>query len=123
MRFFYIFLLILIPGFLLQLFLPWWSIVIWAGLAGLAFRFDQAFTAFIAGFLAVGISWWGYAYYLDLSNGSLLSVRMGEILGGLSPLLLTLVTGLFGGLFGGLGALTGALARQMVQPSRSTDPA
>ena len=65
--------------------------------------------AFIIGFLSSFLSWAGFAYYQSLLNEHLLASQVGDLLGGLSSLVLTLITGFLGGLAGGLIGTCAAL--------------
>lgn len=112
-RFALFILFILILGFVLQSFLPWWSIVILVSILAYLFNLAPGIT-FIAGFLGVFALWAGYAAYLNAGNEGILASRIGALFGGLSPLLLVLITGLIGGIFGGLGALVGKWGKDLV---------
>lgn len=101
-------LLILITAFILNLFLPWWSIV----LPGLIFGYQfnkSGWSSFGWGFLALFLLWGGQALYIHFANDGILSTRIAEMLGVGSPYLVILITGVLGGLVSGLAALTGTL--------------
>lgn len=103
--------LILITAFLLNLFLPWWSIAI----PGLAFGYyfnQKALPSFGWGFLALFLLWGGQALYIHLANDAILSSRIAEMLSVGSPLLVVLITGILGGLVSGLATLTGSLVKE-----------
>lgn len=103
--------LILISAFLLNLFLPWWSIAI----PGLIFGYglnQRAFPSFGWGFLALFLLWGGQALYIHLANDAILSSRIAEMLSVGSPILVVLFTGILGGLVSGLATLTGSLVRE-----------
>lgn len=100
--------LILITAFLLNLFLPWWSIAI----PGLIFGYllnEKPAASFGWGFLALFLLWGGHALYIHFANDGILSSRIAEMLSVGSPLLVVLITGILGGLVSGLAALTGSL--------------
>jgi hypothetical protein len=98
---------LIVLGFLLQQFLPWWILApvaaILAGLLKLTPR-----QAFIASLLGGILLWGGYALYLD--NG-ILSNRLGQMMGDISPVLLFLLPCLIGGLIAAMGGVTGSLGR------------
>ncbi len=98
---------------LLQLFLPWWSVVIAAALVGTAIQLGR-FQSFAGGFLGTAIVWWVYAWIIDMRNQSILSGKIAELFHLGSPLALILVCGLVAGLAGGLAGLTGSEARKMI---------
>lgn len=103
--------LILITAFLLNLFLPWWSIAI----PGVAFGYyfnQKALPSFGWGFLALFILWGGQALYIHIANEGILSTRIAEMLSVGSPILVVLAAGFLGGLVSGLATLTGSLVRE-----------
>ncbi len=101
-------LLILISAFLLNLFLPWWSIAIPGLIFGYQFK-KSGLASFGWGFLAVFLLWSGQAFYIHFVNDGILSTRIAEMLGVGSPYLVILITGVLGGLVSGLATLTGSL--------------
>ena len=79
-------LLILISAFLLNLFLPWWSIAI----PGLLFGYilnKKSGASFGWGFVALFVLWGGQAFYIHVANDGILSTRIAEMLGVGSPLI------------------------------------
>lgn len=102
---------ILISAFLLNLFLPWWSIAIPGLIFGYSFN-KKALPAFGWGFLALFLLWGGQALYIHFANDAILSTRIAEMLSVGSPLLVVLITGILGGLVSGLAALTGSLVKE-----------
>jgi hypothetical protein len=108
---FYIITLIVV-GFGLQLFLPWWSMPLAAAVLAILFGLNPQ-KGFISGFLGAALLWGCYAAFTNLSNEGILASQMGQLFGGISGLLMVLVTTFFGGLFGGLGALVGSLSREL----------
>lgn len=109
MRFFFQILAIVILGFLLELFLPWWSIAIAGFLGGL---FLNTRMNFLAGFLAIGLLWVGNAMVMDLSSPSDLADRVARIFMLHNKGLLLLVTFILCGLVGGFAAMTGGSLRR-----------
>ena len=90
------------------IFLPqWWFVAVVSFLTALVFKENMLKTGIIS-FLVVTVVWFGTAMYIDGGNESILSSRIGQILGGLSPFLLTLITGFLGGVVATLSGLTGA---------------
>ena len=106
MKFALQFILTIIVCFVLQSFLPWWTLAIGA-FAVAYFSENKSYLSFAAGFLGVAILWLGMAYYIDSSTHSILTEKVNKLL----PLNSFVLTGLIGGLIGGLSALTGALAK------------
>lgn len=95
----------------LEMFLPWWTMVIAAFAVGLLIKQSGA-GAFFAGFLAVFLLWTGYAFMLSHGNNDILARKVAMLLplhGNVTALLL--VTGFVGGLVAGLASLSGRLIR------------
>ncbi|MFV1883830.1 MAG: hypothetical protein ACMZ7B_05040 [Balneola sp.] len=100
--------LILILVFLLNLFLPWWSIAIPGLILGYQFK-KSGWASFGWGFLAVFLLWGAQALYIHFANDGVLSTRIAEMLGVGSPYFVILITGVLGGLVSGFATLTGSL--------------
>ncbi len=99
--------------YLLQLFLPWWTLTL--GSLAIAFLADnKGFVSFVAGFLAIALLWIGMAYYLDFGTNAILSEKINRLL----PINAFVATMVVGGLVGGFAALTGALLRSKKKISR-----
>lgn len=106
------FITVILLGGVAHQFLPWWIIVVAAGIVGFIFH-QHAGASFLYGFLG-GLLLWGFAAYrLDAGNESLLSERMGDIFGGIGTLGMIGATALLGGILGGFGAMTGTLGRKI----------
>ena len=88
------------------LMLPWWSIGLGAFVAG-AWRAPSALRAYGAGFLGVGLLWFSFASFIHLKSGGLLTERIAEMAGGISPIWLIVITGVTGGIAGALASTTG----------------
>ncbi len=100
---------IVILGFFLELFLPWWSVAIAAFFGGLLVntRFN-----FVAGFLAIGLLWVIKALIIDLSTDSGLADRVAQLFMLHNKALLLLVTFILSGLVGGFASMTGGSLRR-----------
>lgn len=97
-------------SFIAGLLLPWWSIAVVAFLVALFIHQGPA-RSFLAGFLATFLLWCILSWWIDMKNESILSSRIGTLLGvGNHPFLLILITGLVGGLVAGFAALSGSFA-------------
>ncbi|GGK82954.1 hypothetical protein ACD591_14370 [Rufibacter glacialis] len=107
-----LFVLILVVSLLAQFFLPWWSIaLVCFALAFWKARYGGQ--AFLAGFLAIGLTWLGGALFWHLATDGLLSSRVAAMLTVNSPWILMAVTVLVGALVGGTSALSGYLVRRL----------
>lgn len=103
-------------AFLLQIYLPWWSVAV----AGLLIGFilsSSAGSSFVAGFLGVALYWGLLAFILDQGNEHILSGRMAALFGVPNGTFLILITATVGGLAGGFGALTGSYLRSWLLPT------
>ncbi len=92
---------------LLNMFLPWWSVMLAAVITGFAFSLKKG-AVFFAPFLGVALVWMIYGYMLSAGNDFTLSTKIANLLplGG-NTILLTLVTGVIGGLAAGVAGITG----------------
>ena len=98
-------------SFIAGLYLPWWSIAL-VGFGAGALILQRPWLSLLASFLGGLILWSGLAWWIDSMNQSILSARIGELLGvGNHPMLLVLISGVVCGLVAGLGALSGSLLR------------
>ena len=97
--------------FLLQYFLPWWTMAVGAFTVGYFIR-NKGYVSFLAGLVGVSLLWLGMAYYIDVSTDSILTEKINRLL----PVNSFLMTALVGGLVGGLAALTGSLLKIMNSP-------
>jgi hypothetical protein len=104
-------------GFLLTMFLPWWSVVISAFLISFFIKI-KGWKAFLAGFIGMIGLWGGYAAFMDIQNGAILSNKVAELFQLSDSNALIYITGLIGGLLGGFGALTGCYFRAIVMPDK-----
>ncbi|MEO1517793.1 MAG: hypothetical protein AAFV95_22420 [Bacteroidota bacterium] len=107
---------ILVAGYFVHQWLPWWSIAIVCAIV-CAWLQQTAWKNFLLGFVGVALLWGLTAFVINQGNDSILAARMGELLGGLSGGLLVGVTALLGGLVGGFGGMSGGLAGQLGQGS------
>ncbi len=104
-------------AFLLQLYLPWWSIAF----AGFLISFilsSSVVLSFFSGFLGISIYWGALAFFIDNANNHILSTRVAEIFSLPNSAILILITAIVGGLIGGFGALTGSQLRNIILPVR-----
>ncbi len=92
-------------------FSPWWGFAITSLLVAVLVH-QKAGKAFLAGFTGVFLLWGGLAWWIDMSNNSVLSAKIANVLplGG-NTIYLILVTGFIGGLVAGMSALSGSYLR------------
>lgn len=86
MKFFAAILLTALLAFISGLFLPWWCMAVTSLLVAVLIH-QQAGKAFLAGLLGVFILWAGLAWWIDMKNNGVLSVKIAKVLplGGQSP--------------------------------------
>jgi hypothetical protein len=108
MKFLAHFVAVLLLSWILQSFLPWWTMAVGAFATGLFFRQD-GFRSFLAGLLGVGLLWFLVAWYVDASTDSILSGKIAGIFPTKTVGLLLIVTAFIGGLVGGLASMTGGI--------------
>jgi len=112
MKFFVATILTALLSFIAGIYVDWWwSFAIMAFLVALLVN-QRAGKAFLAGFLGLFLLWAGLAWWLDIKNESVLSVKIAELLplGG-SAITLILITGLLGGLVAGFAAMSAGFLR------------
>jgi hypothetical protein len=100
---------IIILGYLLEQFLPWWSVAIAAFLGGILVTTRLNF---LAGFLAIGLLWIGKALVTDVSSDSEFADRVARIFMLHNKSILLLVTFVLSGIVGGFAAMAGSALRK-----------
>lgn len=90
--------------FVLQTFLPWWTMAVGAFAVSYLMG-NKSWVAFMAGFVGVAFLWVGMAFYIDSLTDSILTEKINRLL----PVNAFVLTLLIGGLVGGFASLTGAL--------------
>jgi hypothetical protein len=108
MKFIYHTFAIALLAFVLELFLPWWSISIAAFIAGYLFA-ENGWRSFFAGLLGIAILWLAMSLYIDASTGSILTPRIAGLFPTKTVPLLIVITCVVGGLVGGFASLTGGM--------------
>ena len=112
MKFFNSLLLTALLSFIAGIYISyWWFFAVVAFLVA-ALIHQKGYKAFLAGFLSLFILWFVLAFWMDLANEGVLSVKIASIL----PLdgskwLLMIVTAFIGGLIAGFAALSGSYLR------------
>lgn len=108
------FILTIILGVILSLFLPWWAVMLAAFLSGAIVRLRNV-AAFFVPFGAIALLWIVNAWMLSSANDYTLASKIAVLL----PLegnvvLLILVTGIIGGLAAGIAGLFGNQCRAIM---------
>lgn len=100
---------IIIFAFLLELFLPWYSIAFAAFVFG---YFLDSESNFLGGFLAIALLWGIKIYFVMNDAAQDLVSKVAQIMDPIrEPSLLIVATLVIGGLVGGFAAVTGASLR------------
>src|SRR4051812_14396115 len=97
-----------LSGYLIPIFLPWWSFAITSFLIAV-FIHQRPWKAFLTGFIALLLLWGIYAIIIDNANQHILSTKVAQILpfnGSYTALIIT--TAIIGGILSGMAALTGS---------------
>jgi hypothetical protein len=110
-RFWMTCLLLAISTAILQLFLPWWVIIVFAAAMGWQAGLTPLLS-FFAGFIAVFTSWLILGIYRDYENSHILATRMANLFHLPHYMLYLLVAALLGGLCSGLSALSASLIKR-----------
>lgn len=111
MKFLIAALLTALLSFIAGLYLAWWSIAIISFIVA-AIVHQKAWKAFLSGFMGLFLLWGGLAFWIDMKNNHLLSIRVAELMKmGQSSLTIILVTALIGALVAGFAALSGSFLR------------
>jgi hypothetical protein len=92
---------------------PWWLLAPLSGIVALTSPLSQRRTL-VWGFVGGALSWLSAALMLHIPNEGILAHRIGNMLGGLSPVAVLLATATLGGLLGGLGAASGRLLGDLI---------
>lgn len=109
-----LFLLILILSALLQIWLPWWSMLLAAGVLS-CFAGKSYLHAMISAFLACGTVWLGYALIITSKEGMLMTMRIAELLTLPAMELLYVINFALAGITGMTGAWCGVAIKRIIQ--------
>jgi hypothetical protein len=114
-------LLFLVVGLVLQLFLPWWVMLISCFFIAL-FTFDKQGNNFFAAFLGIFLLWFCFAFWIDFQNDQILSQRVIQLFPlPKSSFLLIFITGLVGGIAGGVAAMAGTQTGLLIFRNKRKD--
>ncbi|NNF35430.1 MAG: hypothetical protein HKN68_15070 [Saprospiraceae bacterium] len=110
--------LIAIASIILMAFTPWWIVAVIGFIVALLTGLKPG-QAFLSGLLAISIVWMIAAVIADSGNQISVAEMMSEVIGGLPPVAVIIVTGLMGGIVSGLGAMSGVYARYIWKPHKT----
>lgn len=108
------FLLIAVASYFTQLYLPWWSMVVVAALAGFVFAFEKSRRSFYSGFFAVLVLYLAVAWLANTANAGVFLQKTETVFGSMNNVYLFLVPAFLGGVLAGFGSLTGNLLRNLI---------
>lgn len=101
--------LIAIVAYLLEFFLPWYSVALAAFGVSIAV---QSKSNFLAGFLGIALLWFIAAWLIDSNATAGLAERVAQIFSLQSKVYLMIIGALLAGLVGGFAAVAGASLRR-----------
>lgn len=105
-------LLIFSLGMVFQLFLPWWSAAIAAGIGNLFFS-ENSIQSVFTGVVGIGGLWLLAALWQHSGLDGALAPRISELAGVSSVFSVFLITFGIGGIIGGFGGITGYQFRRI----------
>ncbi len=106
---FVIFLLTAFANYLL----PWWSVAL-VGFLVAYYMGEKAFPSFLAGFVGVFFIWFAYAFYIDVQNNHILSLKIIQLFKLPNPLSLILVGACIGAITAGFASLSGFYLKKIM---------
>jgi uncharacterized membrane protein len=118
MKIFIKIILISIIGYGLQLFLPWWYVVVASFFINFII-YSKGWQSFMAGFWGIFLLWFIAALVIDVKSHSILSDKVAQIFQLPNPMVLILATALIGGISGGFSGLTASLLLNIFRKKRS----
>jgi hypothetical protein len=116
-----VFLIILLISFVLQLFAPWWIVVL-ISFVTCAMLAKTGKTALWHPFLAIVLLWLGMALFKSIPNDNLLANRVGEMLMVKSWLPILFLTGILGGFVAAISGFCGYHFRRLLQADQQQAP-
>ena len=121
MKFIAQFLLIIVGSYFAQLFLPWWTMVVVAGIAGFLFSFEKSKKSFFTAFFAIFLSWSALAFFADTINEGVFSAKMSSVLGNMTKPTLIFLPAVLGGILAGFASMTANLFKNMFLKSETIE--
>jgi hypothetical protein len=109
-----LFFLIAVFSFLLQLFLPWWSMTIAVFVISFLLG-KKLWPVFFSSFFACGIIWLLMALYIHFTSGDIMTNRIAQLLSLNSSLMLYVGAFLTAGIIGGIAALAGFFLKEILK--------
>ena len=96
---------------ILQLFFPWWIVIIVAAVISLWADYTPI-KSFLIAFVAISALWLAYALFIDFRTAAILSSKIAEVFT-ISTTTLLILTSFVGGFAAGLGGMTGSMFRRI----------
>ncbi|UXP32132.1 hypothetical protein N6H18_17455 [Reichenbachiella agarivorans] len=112
MKFIIRLLLIAIFSYLLSLVMPWWILILVAGILSFILPGGN-FNAILSGLLGGGLLWMVMAWKVDVETNSIMSTKIIQLFPIDDVNMIIIATGVLGGIAGALGAFTGNSFRQI----------
>ncbi len=120
MKFFIKFIIIAALAYILEQFLPWWSIAL-AALAGGFILKTKGINAFLAGALGIGLIWLWFSFRIDYATNSILTSKMAAIFDLQNKNMLLALTAITGSIVGAFSAWTGHNLRSLFKKTKSRE--
>jgi len=102
--------LMVLGTYVVQSFLPWWSMAIVCFLIAYFLKLSSG-EAFICGFVSIFLLWIAIAAFIDQANDHILLNKISLLFLHAPNILLIVITGVIGGLVGGLAGLSASYLR------------
>lgn len=99
-------------AYLAGMYLPWWGVMVVAAVVSLIIP-TSGFSAFVSGFIGVGLLWMVLAWKIDIESQGVLSGKVASLFGLSDPIYLVIASGVVGAVAGGFGSVTGNSFRQI----------
>lgn len=112
MKFIFKIIVIITLCYVAELFLPWWIVAVISFVVNVALP-TRGGTAFLSGFLGVGLLWLGMAWLINSRSGGTLTEMVAGIFELSNPIWMIALAGGVGGLVGGFAGLSGSLLRNL----------
>jgi uncharacterized membrane-anchored protein YitT (DUF2179 family) len=105
-----------LASYLAQQLGPWWAFAISTFVIGFFLKMGNV-RSFALGFLGIFFAWIIQAWIIDIQNDTILSSRIGGLLGGLPAAAVLIAGAVLGGIVGGLAAWSGSLTSRAMRGS------
>lgn len=114
-----LFFLIAVLSFLLQFFLPWWTLAIVA--FGCAFFLGKkSVPSFLSGFFGCGIVWLLMSLFIHFTKGDVMTNRIVELISLPDSWIIYFITFLVAAIVGGLASISGFYLKMIISSKKES---